>query len=90
MPTLLLLHLHRLAKLPLPVIVLGIAQAEREHGVGQLPTPTVAGMHPHQHHPVATTLHLTGIGRHGKHKAGAFFGGNARDHGIVYETAIQF
>ncbi len=54
-------------KLPLPIILLRIAQPKSEDGVGQLPALAVAGMHPHEDGSVVATLGVPRVELRGMH-----------------------
>jgi hypothetical protein len=56
-----------LPRMLLPIIILGVAPAEREHGVGQLSPLPVAGMNADQQHPVVVSLNLAGVKFRGVH-----------------------
>jgi hypothetical protein len=58
-----LLRLHPLAGLFGPVVVLRVAEPEREDSVGQLPAMSVARMHPNQNGAVVATVDITGFWR---------------------------
>ena len=61
---------HPIAELPFPVIILGIAQPEGEHGVGQLLALPVAGMDPDENRPVVATLDFPRVELRGVHGVG--------------------
>ena len=56
-----------MAKLQLPIIILGIAQPETEHRIGQRSALPIAGMNPDQHRPVVAALNIPRVELRGVH-----------------------
>jgi hypothetical protein len=91
---------HSLVKLPFPIVELGIAQAEGEHGVGQLLALPVAGVDSDEDGTIVAPLNVPGIELSGVHgvsdgvnwqaAVGTVPFGNIKRRGILPETAAQF
>jgi hypothetical protein len=61
---------HSLTALPLPIVKLGIAQAEGEHGVGQFLALPVAGMDTDEYGPVVAPLNVPRVKLRAVHGVG--------------------
>jgi hypothetical protein len=77
--------LHSLTKLPLPIVILRIAQPEGEHGIGQLAALPVVGMYPDQYGSVVATLNVQRVELRGVH--GVILMGGVSSGRILPKTA---
>jgi hypothetical protein len=63
---------HTIEKLLLPMVILGVAGAKGEYGVGQLTALPVARVDPDQHRTVVAAFNFAGIKWRGVHGGGIY------------------
>ena len=75
-------------KLPPPVVILGVAYAESEDGVGQLLALPVARMNANQDCPVVASFDVPGVELCGVHGGGGMVGGIVGGSNPIIITSI--